>query len=422
MSEKQLFRAIAAESARSSEAGQIVLLRPRYLRYITIFSGLWLVFIACFVYFASYTRREQLTGELMPISGFARVFTPQPGQVAFSYVTEGNQVHAGQVLFRITTDRHTDKGDTLTLIQDQVSSRITQLGAERERMKQMRERDRTSSESRIRSLQGEAELIRAQLTAGHLRMEAAKNIAQTYQFLLEKDYVTKEQYLQKQADFIDQQSRINSLQRDLAGVTREIIVRKSEMLDADLKSQNDTSQLDRLVSSTQQDLAENDAKSGLLIRAPINGTITAITGHIGQVVDPEKPIASIIPGNGELVAELFAPSSAVGFIKSGEKVLLRLQSFPYQKFGHLAGTVKEVSRVALPPNELPGAPVTDSRGGPNTTPMYRIIVNLSAQSVRAFGDQVPLEAGMAVDATVFQETRRIYEWALEPLLSIKGSI
>ena len=54
----------------------------------------------------------------------------------------------------------------------------------------------------------------------------------------------------------------------------------------------------------------------------------------------------IVPEHEPMQAELLAPSSAVGFIHPGGRVLLRYSAFPYQKFGEYWGTVMSVSRRA----------------------------------------------------------------------------
>ena len=53
-------------------------------------------------------------------------------------------------------------------------------------------------------------------------------------------------------------------------------------------------------------------------------------------------------------------------------------------------------------------------------PAYRIIVTLAAQTATAYGEKVALQSGMRLDADVLIETRRIYEWVLDPLYSLTG--
>ena len=68
-------------------------------------------------------------------------------------------------------------------------------------------------------------------------------------------------------------------------------------------------------------------------------------------------LASLMPADARLQAQLFAPSSAIGFVRPDQTVLLRYQAFPYQKFGHQSGQVVQVSRTPLQPSELAGLPL-----------------------------------------------------------------
>jgi membrane fusion protein len=73
--------------------------------------------------------------------------------------------------------------------------------------------------------------------------------------------------------------------------------------------------------------------------------------------------------------------------------------------------VLAISRAALAASSVRG----DSPG-----PLYQVLVSLEAQDVIAYGEPRDLRAGMAVEADVLLETRRLYEWVLEPLLSLTG--
>jgi membrane fusion protein len=129
---------------------------------------------------------------------------------------------------------------------------------------------------------------------------------------------------------------------------------------------------------------------------------------------------NIIPSDTMLQAQLFSPSRAVGFLREGQRVLLRYEAFPYQKFGFQEGVVVSVSRSAVSPAEM-----TQQLAGLNTLyganePIYRVIVNLKQQTVAAYGKPMPLQPGMKLEADVLLESRRLVEWMLEPLFSISG--
>jgi membrane fusion protein len=422
MSDSKLFRTEATDAASEKAIGHIILTRTWYLNYITLAAIVLLVAIAAFLFLASYTRRTQLVGQLTPGRGIVKVYAAQPGRVVNVSVREGQRVEADADLFEISTDRPTARGDTAQIVAEQVQARMTALAAEEARLTGIAVQDKTLSEDRIRSLEAEAAQVRSQLNTARERLAVSQDVASSYEKLQQSDLVTKEQFQQRRAEYLDQLARVQAIQRDLTAVTRELSLRRTDMNLQLLKGENEISQLRRQIAGSKQDLAENEAKAGLLLRAPVRGVVTAVTAHIGQFLDPTKPLASIIPGEDKLVAELFAPSSAVGFIRSGQKVLLRVPAFPYQKFGHLSGRVESVSLTSLPSADMPGAAIADPRDGRSPEPLYRVLVILDQQSIQAYGEQISLHAGLEVQADVFQERRKLYEWMLEPLYSVSGRV
>ncbi|HEX5418381.1 MAG TPA: MFP transporter, partial [Gammaproteobacteria bacterium] len=80
--------------------------------------------------------------------------------------------------------------------------------------------------------------------------------------------------------------------------------------------------------------------------------------------------------------------------------------------------VDSVSRTALSPARLPGAGAASP--GTGGEPLYRVTVELASQSAQVYGKPQPLRAGMAVQGDVMLETRRLYEWVLEPLFTLRG--
>jgi membrane fusion protein len=132
-----------------------------------------------------------------------------------------------------------------------------------------------------------------------------------------------------------------------------------------------------------------------------------------------------MPGGVELEAHLYSPSRSIGFVQAGQRVLLRYESYPYQRFGHYQGTISSVSRVALSPGDLPPqiaglTSLTGSGAGAPAEPIYRITVKLASQSVMAYGAPVPLQSGMSLVADLALERRRLFEWVLDPVYALRG--
>ena len=153
--------------------------------------------------------------------------------------------------------------------------------------------------------------------------------------------------------------------------------------------------------------------------------VTAIHAVLGARADAATPLLSIVGADTPLEAHLYSPSRAVGFVRPGQRVRLRYQAYPYQRFGHYDGVVVSVSRTALSPGDLPPplaalTSLTGLTGGAAAEPLYRITVALASQSITAYGAPVALQPGMVLEADVALERRRLFEWVLDPLYAVAG--
>jgi len=194
-------------------------------------------------------------------------------------------------------------------------------------------------------------------------------------------------------------------------------------LDTALHTRNDeVDTLRNKILEINEKLADSEAHHLIELRAPEDGVVTAILAHPGQIVATGAPMLKIVPQHAPMQAELLAPTSAVGFIHKGGRVLLRYSAFPYQKFGEYWGTVVSVSRTVLNAEEvknlLAGAPPSQQNGQQNG-PFYRVVVEPDTQTVNIYGEEIGLPAGMQVNAYALLERRQLYEWMLEPLYDIR---
>ncbi|HKX94890.1 MAG TPA: HlyD family efflux transporter periplasmic adaptor subunit, partial [Methylibium sp.] len=159
----------------------------------------------------------------------------------------------------------------------------------------------------------------------------------------------------------------------------------------------------------------------LVVHAPVDGVVSAVLAQPGQTVTPAAALASLVPAGSQLQAHLYAPSSALGFVRTDQPVLLRYQAYPYQKFGQQSGRVLQVARTPLQATELAGVPlagVSSTASTVSAEPLYRITVALQRQDVAAYGQAQPLAAGMQLEADVQLDRRRLIEWLFEPLLGL----
>jgi membrane fusion protein len=257
--------------------------------------------------------------------------------------------------------------------------------------------------------------------------EVTRNVAD----LARDGAVSRNAASDKAAELVEQEARIAALEVTRLATQRDIGALAASRADLPLQSGREASQLQRDIEALKQAASESEARRELLVRAEQPGRVAAIVLDQGQAVTADQRVASLLPQDSVLEAELYVPTRAAGFIRPGTQVLLRYDAFPYQKFGQFTGRVREISQATAPLGELQraggyaGASAAGASGAPAlaaTEPVYRIRVRLDAQQIDAAGQRRALMPGMQLGATLVLEQRTLAEWALEPLLGMKGRL
>ncbi|WP_410209488.1 HlyD family secretion protein [Aquirhabdus sp.] len=423
MSNKPLFRTEALNAQQVNWLGNIILARPISFSMMTAFAGILALIVVLFLIWGTYTKRSTVTGQLIPNTGLVQIYAQQPGIVLEKKVVEGQAVKQGDVLYVLSSERQSStQGDTQNAISRQVQAREQSLRDELIKTKAIQQDDQSAQARKVSDLRAELSALAGQIQGQQSRVALAEQTISRYQSLLNQDYISKEQFQQKQEDLLDQRNRLQSLERDRITVGRELDAQQHTLGSLSLNQQNQLAQIDRTLASTSQELTESEAKRRLVITASESGIATTVTAEVGQTVDNNKPLVSIVPRGSILQAQLYVPSKAIGFIKPGDSVLLRYQAYPYQKFGHAKGVVVSVSKTALPSSEITNMSIPINGTTQNSEPLYRITVKLNQQTVQAYGKAQSLQAGMLLDADILQEKRHLYEWVLEPLYSLTGKL
>jgi membrane fusion protein len=413
---ERLFRDEALAAQRTQLLGQIVLTPRISTFWLSAIAALLALALIAFLLLGSHTRRVTVAGQLLPAGGLIRVHTPQAGVVLEKKVADGQQVRKGDLLYVLSSDRAgAGTGELQADIARQVGSRKSSLELEIDRSRRVQDDELANLQRRAETLRAEVGAIAAQTEQQKTRLAIAEDMRKRYQGLADQDYIAREELLQKDIDLTEQRSRLKGLERDALGVQRELGQVLQEQLATRLRHANLLAQLEREVSSTDQQLTEVEGRRRVMVTAPETGRATLVVAEVGQTVDLNQPLVTLVPDQGELQARLYAPSSSIGFVQTGDAVLLRYQAFPYQKFGQQEGTVSTVSTSAVNPSELLGLPTTGSVAG---EPVFAIQVKLKSNTIDANGQARPLQSGMWLEADILQERRKLYEWMLEPLFSV----
>ena len=139
------------------------------------------------------------------------------------------------------------------------------------------------------------------------------------------------------------------------------------------------------------------------ITAPVDGTILALnTRTIGGVVNVAERIAQIVPDNDLLYVDVTLDNQDVGFVRVGQRVVVKVATYPFQRYGYLEGTVENISPDAI----------QDEKKGL----VYKAKVKLSGAN-SSKKNRLKLLPGMSVSAEITTGKRRIIEFFLDPLMT-----
>ena len=298
-----LFREEALDFQQTKWLGEVIVIRRLSFAVATaIFSAITLALVL-FLVLGSYTRRTTVVGQLVPNIGIAKVYPIQPGIVIERYVREGQVVRKGDILFKISSDRrYSPQQNVQTTVSSFVQTRLANLQDEVSRTRLVQDKQDAALAEKVSSLQGQLVRIKETIELQKRRVELAEAEYDRYKLLSAQDYVSKEEFEQKEADVVDQRFRLGSLERDRLSAEDELVSARSTFQAAALRDENELSQLQRQAAATSQELAESEGKASSFVIAPESGTATAITAHPGEVVDGTQPIVSILPKGARLDA------------------------------------------------------------------------------------------------------------------------
>src|SRR5208282_1567087 len=137
----------------------------------------------------------------------------------------------------------------------------------------------------------------AEAAKGHLVSDAAFQTQNTiYLEILARQGAAMQNYLQTEG-------RLAQAKADLAAI--------------DHKTQQSVNEIEENILNIEQQIAENEAKQSLYVLAPADGIVTGLRIHVGQGVEPNTTLVTLLPNSGTMEANLFVDSSAIGFLRVG---------------------------------------------------------------------------------------------------------
>ena len=408
---------------------------PRYIQWLLIaFAALALLW-ACI---GEIDVVATASGKIVP-SGKSKII--QPSEVAVVkaiHVYDGQQVKAGQLLVeldakitaadveRLHSDllaaqvdsaratslleaiqQDTQPASLKTLIPQANAQQLeaAQRWVQGQYMELRSSLDQVSAEIDQRS----AELQAAQAWESKLQesLPITRELSADYKRLLDKAYIAKHAYLEKEQARLDQERELAVQQArvlELKAAKQEAERRRTGVLAQTRRAMLDLQhESNQRAAALQQELNKAEQRDRLTrLTAPVDGTVQQLAIHTdGGVVTEAQPLMVIVPSDQPVEVEAMLENKDIGFVRPGQEVEIKVETFTFTKYGVVHGTVLSISNDAI----------EDEKRGL----LYSTRIRLKENSIKVGGKQIPLSPGMSVRAEVKTDKRKVIDYFLSPL-------
>lgn len=376
-------------------------------------------------------------GKIIPGGRLKSIQPLEEGIIKEIYVQEGQEVKRGELLLEL--DSTIKEADTQAIIKTlslhKLEKRVTEgeiIGgaisledllreySELDKQKILseyryylsREKNYTgmSDEVRLNILQAKSQLMisESNLLKTRSQRELLSKEEENYRYLKEIGGI-------KEVDWLKKETELNIVKHELNTRTYEVESRKTEILELEKQLENIALKrnmelsdkivdLEKAILSLETDLIKISKGFDLKkLYSPVDGSINEIMmSTIGGVIDSGELLMTIVPDDTPLVIEMLVLNKDIGFIRKDQKVEVKLDTFPFQRYGTIEGIVEKISPDAFH-DEVMGL-------------VYRVMVSPKENNIIHEGKTITLVSGMTLTGEIKTGKRRIIEFFLSPLM------
>lgn len=353
------------------------------------------------------------SGRIIPSARTKTIGSIDVASVVALHVSEGQRVHAGDVLVELDSSasdaEHDKAAEAISQARLQVArSQAIARSVEHMASPRLPAVAGVSQDTWLAAhaqLQAQYEDFRAKLHrlddeivryADALPLSTRR--AEDFKALLEGNTVSYHAWLEAEQNRVDFVGRLMDAKNQRAALIAQT---RKDALDAMTEGS-------KIIAAAQQDQRRAYAHSQLLkLTAPVDGTVQQLSVHtVGGVVPAAQPLMQIVPMEDAVEIEALIENKDIGFVRVGQSAEVKIDAFDYTKYGTIKSTVRHVSQDA----------VQDEKLGL----VYTVNIVLEKNKMDVEEKQVPLSAGMSVQVDIKTGNRRVIEYVLSPLIRHQG--
>ncbi|EBP7237754.1 HlyD family secretion protein, partial [Salmonella enterica] len=352
------------------------------------------VFIT-FVIMGSYTRRVNVSGEITTWPRPVNIYSSVQGFIVKQFVTEGQEIRKGEPVYQIDVSRSTSSGVVSDNQRKDIENQIVRIANIISRLEDSKKATLQTLEKQKMQYQEAFERSTAIVRRAEEGIIIMKNNMNNYRTYQKKGLINKDQLTNQTALYYQQQNNLLSLSGQNEQNALQITSLESQIKIQAADFDNRIYQMELQRYELQKELINTDVNGEVIIRALSDGKIDSLSVTVGQMVSAGDSLLQIIPDKiKDHYLVVWAPNDAVPYINPGDRVNIRYEAFPAEKFGQFAATVLLVSKTPASSQEMltyQGAPKNNQN---TSVPYYKIVVRPDLQEIRYDGKFLPIENGM----------------------------
>ncbi len=226
--------------------------------------------------------------------------------------------------------------------------------------------------------------------------------------LLTESMVARNQYLELEKQRIEQAETLNLERANVEQISASIIAAEQNLKAYRSEIRRNTlqeiNQLSRQNESIKQELTKAKRLTELrILTAPVDGVVEELSiATIGGIVTPAQELLKIVPNEQQLEIEAGLLNKDIGFVHTGQIAEIKIDSFPFTKYGVIDGEVIDISADAIEHEQM-GL-------------LFPLKAAIDTDKINVDGKWVKLKPGMSVTVEIKTGTRRLMEFLLAPLM------
>ncbi len=226
----------------------------------------------------------------------------------------------------------------------------------------------------------------------------------------------------QQAKLVSLLKEKQNLEKELS-LQKDIIYRTKKVYDEGAISFLEILNLEKTLLEITSELERKEAEIKVIsisirdsnIKSPVNGNIfNLIPKSSGYFTNLGETLLEVVP-DGKLEAKIFVNNSDIGFVKENMKAEIRIDAFPFSRFGSLSGEIKNIGDEVLPIDNL------------NPQSRFPVYLRLDNQFLNTKNKKYLIKAGQSITVNLIVKERPIitifsdiFSKSIDSLKSIKS--